>query len=275
MVVRVEAEQGSVEGVDVVGLYDGQRRALGTSGSSGLVVVEFTRVPFSSGARIAAVLETCPDGFTVWFVLASGPDPVAPAGCESRRAGSVIWGRTERASISLDGTEGVRTTVARRIARDRTGLRIHLGPNIAFVQGDDLDDIGFGFGGELGVGSDFESGFGLGAVVGLMFHDLEGLDESLLRWSFEIEPRYTLGGEAGGARPYVALRAGYQVLDSEAGSGLLTEKGWGFGPGIGVVVNGPGALDVDLGARVTLLNVSVEGFDRSGAVVSAFGALRF
>jgi hypothetical protein len=155
------------------------------------------------------------------------------------------------------------------------GVRFQVGPVLSVPGGSELDGLNSGIGGEVQLGTDMASGFGLGGGVGLTTHDLEGADESLTHWNLFVEPRLTFNADRPGARPYVAGRLSYSVLDAGTGAGLLTEKGWGFGGGVGIVVPVGGSLMLDLWTRVVAVSLDAEGFSRSGAEWRSGGSLRF
>lgn len=278
MLVRVQSAGQPVPGVEFSVQVDGSRRVLATSGASGLAVVDFVRAPFSTRSRVSVHVVTCGDTPSVLFVAAGGPVPVTAPECVSADAGSVVWYRTERSVLTLTNPPTLSSTTAARVTESRTGLRIQAGPAASLVLGSDLDEIGAGIGGEAQVGLDFEGGFGLGLALSLARHDVEGLDESLYRWAIVLEPRYYFDRATSRSRPYVAAQLGRQIFDYQSGAGLLTEKGWSYGAGGGIVFPLVYDLQFDLGAQFAFVSVGVSGFDlpnRSGSLLELVGSLRF
>jgi len=169
----------------------------------------------------------------------------------------------------------MRVTASEQVTRQQIGFRIQVGPAVSVPSGEELDGVGSGLGGEAQFGVEKESGLGLGAGVGFTTHDLEGADESMSHWSVFAEPRFTFNAARPGAHPYVAGRLAYVKFSPESGSGLLSETGWGFGGGGGVVFPAFGSTMFDVWLRFTMISVDVDGFDRSGTDFRAGASLRF
>ena len=282
MVARVEADGQPVAEVSFSVITDGQRRRLATSGSSGLAVIEFGRVPIAAGTRMTTVALSCGDRHDVLFAPAAAALPVTDATCTRTNLGSVVWGRADRLNVTLGDAPSMTSRTAAVVVRAQYGFRAQAGPVVALAGGDELENIGTGFGGELLLGYDAPSGLGFGLGLGLVRHGLEGstsVDESLVRWAVVAEPRYTFYRPDGSARPYVAGRAAWQSLDAEAGSGLATETGWSFGLGAGVDVPLVRGFSMDISAHAARLSVGAEfsgtDFDRSGMLYSGGVAIRY
>ncbi|MGI9038166.1 MAG: outer membrane beta-barrel protein [Gemmatimonadota bacterium] len=278
MLVRVQSGGQPVAGVEFTVQVDGSLRVLATSGASGLAVVDFVRAPFTARAPVSVNVVTCGDARSVLFSPAAGPAPVTAARCSSTNVGSVVWYRTERSVITLGDPPSLSSTTATRVTESRTGLRVQAGPLASLVLGSELDEIGAGFGGEAQVGMDFDGGFGLGLAVSLARHDIQGLNESLYRWAIVLEPRYSFDRPTSRSRPYVSAQLGRQIFDYQSGAGLLTEKGWSYGAGGGIVFPLVYDLQFDLGAQFAFVSVGVADFDlpnRSGSLLELVGSLRF
>lgn len=282
MVARVEADGQPVAGVTFSVVSDGQRRRLATSGSSGLAVIEFGRAPIAAGTRMTTVAVSCDDRHEILFAPAAAALPVIGATCTRTSLGSVVWGRADRLDVTLGETPRVTSRTAAAVVQAQYGFRAQVGPVVAIVGGEELENLGTGFGGEVVLGYDAPSGFGIGVGLALVSHALEGsttVDESLLRWAVVAEPRYTFYRPDGSVRPYVAGRAAWQSLDPEAGAGLTSENGWSVGLGAGVDVPLVHGLSMDISAHAARLSVGAEAFgedfDRSGMLYSAGVAIRY
>lgn len=275
MLARVHAGGDPMSGVPFTVLTDRNRRRVATTGSSGLAVVEFDRAPLSAGTRLVAFAVTCDAATEIVLVGSTATLPVAREGCRRDRLGIVVWNRTERLDIALGDPATMTVRTATEVLEARSGFRVQVGPVLALVTGSELENIGTGVGGELVAGYDGAGGLGAGAVVSLVRHSLEGVDESLLRFGISAEPRYTFHRSEWTARPYVVARVGWQSLDSEAGSGLATETGWSFGGGAGVSVPLGFGPSVDVAAHLARLSVDAEGFGRSGLLFDVGAAIRF
>lgn len=282
MLARVEADGQPAADVTFSAITDGNVRRLATSGSSGLAVIEFGRVPLRTGTRMVTFAVRCDDQYEILFASSAATLPVAGEGCERTHLGSVVWGRADRLEVTLGRTPRMTSRTAETVVQAQYGFRVQAGPVVAFVGGEELENLGTGFGGEVLLGYDAPSGFGIGVGLSLVRHGLEGstsVDESLLRWAIVAEPRYTFYRPDGSVRPYVAGRAAWQSLDPEAGAGLTSESGWSFGLGAGVDVPLVHGLSMDISAHAARLSVGAEAFgedfDRSGMLYSAGVAIRY
>jgi len=282
MVARVEADGNPVSGVRFAVISGGTQRPLATTGSTGLAVIEFDRVPLDSGTRLAAFVVSCGEHHEVLFARGASDLPLTEDGCERSQVGTVVWGRADRVHVVLGETPRLSSRAAKAVIRAVYGFRAQVGPAVSFVGGDELDNVGTGFGGDLLVGYDFPEGFGIGLGVGLARHDLQGsssVDEGLWRWAVMAEPRYTFGRAQSHARPYVAARAGWQSLDADDGAGLTTETGWSLGLGGGVVVPVVRGAARDIAVHASRLSLGADlsgtSFDRSGMLFSVGAALRY
>jgi hypothetical protein len=261
-----------------VAFVDGNRRVLATTGESGLASVDLGRSRLVVGSAVSAFVIRCDQSTDVVLIPAGGSLPVATDACDRTSLGSLAWGRDERLVVSLNASGDapvMQVTTSDRVTNEQTGFRIQLGPVVSVPGGDDLDGLNSGFGGEAQFGVDGAGGLGVGAGIGATTHDLEGADESLTHLSIFAEPRYTFNAARPGAHPYVAARLAYTVFNPETGSGLLTETGWGFGGGAGVAFPAFGPTLLDVWIRFTVINVDVDGFDRSGTDFRAGASLRF
>ncbi|MEE8487808.1 MAG: outer membrane beta-barrel protein [Gemmatimonadota bacterium] len=275
MVVRVQANGAPVTGVPIVAFIDGNRRLLATTAESGLAIVDLGRSRLIVGSRVLAFAIQCDGSTEVVLTPAGGSLPVATDECDRTSLGSLAWGRDERLVVALGDNPAMHVTASEHVTRQQTGFRIQIGPVVSVPGGLEPSAPNSGFGGELQFGVDGKSGLGLGAGVGFTSHGLEGADESMSHWSIFAEPRYTFNAARPGAHPYVAGRIAYTKFDPESGSGLLSETGWSFGGGGGVVFPASAALMIDLWTRIMVVNVDAEGFDRSGSDLRAGASLRF
>ncbi len=283
MVARVELNGQPAPDVSFTVVSDGNLRRLATSGASGLAVIEFGRVPFSTGTQMATFGVSCDDRHEVLFVPAGAVLPVADEACVRTRLGTVVWGRSDRLEVALGDAPRLASRTAEAVTQAQFGFRAQAGPVVAFVGGDELANLGSGFGGEALLGYDLVSGLGIGLGFGLVRHGLEGstsVDESLSRWSVIAEPRYTFGGTEERARPYVAGRAAWQSLDADDGAGLTTETGWSYGLGAGVDFPVARGLSAGVSAHAARLAVGAESasgtsFDRSGMLFSLGVVIRY
>lgn len=275
MLVRVSSDDDPTADVDVVVVGDGSRRRVATTGASGLAVVEFGRVPLRAGTNLIAVAVTCGERTDLLLARTQAALPSSASDCRRVRIGAVVWYRTDRLDVSLGSTPRGAARTITPIIRATRGPRLQIGPTVAVLAGDDLGNIGVGIGGELVAGYDARGAFGVGAGLGVHRHTLDGVDEGLWRWSVLAEPRYTFRRPHWTATPYLAARVGWQSLDADAGAGLLTESGWSFGAGGGVVFPLWFGTFMDVSAHLARLSVGAEGFDRSGMLFDLTGAIRF
>lgn len=283
MVAQVEVNGRAAPDVSFAVISDGNLRRLATTGTSGLAVIEFGRVPFSTGTRMATFGVSCDDRHEVWFVPSGTVVPAPDDACARTRLGSVVWGRSDRLEITLGDAPRLTSRTADAVTRATYGFRAQAGPVLAFVGGDELADLGSGFGGEVLLGYDWASGLGVGFGLGLVRHSFDGsvsVDESLWRWSVIAEPRYTFGGTEQRARPYLAGRAAWQSLDPEAGAGFTSETGWSYGLGAGVDFPVARGLSAGVSAHAARLTVGAESasgtnFDRSGMLYSLGVVIRY
>lgn len=283
MVARVEVNGEPAPDVSFAVISDGTLRRLATSGASGLAVIEFGRVPFSTGTRMATFGVSCDDRHEVWFVPSGTVVPAPDDVCARTRLGSVVWGRSDRLEITLGDAPRLTSRTAEAVVRARYGFRAQAGPVVAFVGGDELANLGSGFGGEVLLGYDWAGGLGIGVGLGLLRHGLEGsttVDESLWRWSVIAEPRYTFGDMEQRARPYLAGRAAWQSLDADDGAGLSTETGWSFSVGAGLDFPVARGLSAGVSAHAARLAVGADApsgtsFDRSGMLFSLGVVIRY
>ncbi len=275
MVVRVHEHGEPVAGVSVVSFVQGNRRVLATTAASGLAVVDIGGSRLVVGSSVLAFAIRCDESTEVMLIPAGASLPVATDACDRVSLGSMTWGREARLVVALGDKPAMRVTASESVRDAQIGFRIQAGPVASVPGGDELDGVNSGFGGEIQLGMDGSAGLGLGAGLGFTSHDLEGADESMSHWSIFAEPRYTFSATRPGAHPYLAGRIAYTVFDPESGSGLLSEKGWSFGGGAGVVFPAFGPMMIDLWTRISVLSVGVEGFDRSGSDWRAGASLRF
>lgn len=282
MLARVEADGNPVAGVTFALITGGTRRPLATTGSTGLAVIEFGRVPLDAGARLATLVVTCGERHEVLFTREAGSLPVTGEGCVRTHLGTVVWGRIDRMNITLADTPRLSSRAAAAVVRAGSGFRVQAGPSLSFVGGDELDNLAAGFGGELLLGYDSGSGPGIGLGVALARHGLTGpsqVDEGLWRWAILVEPRYTFSDARSRARPYLAARIARQMLDPDQGSGLTSETGWSFGLGGGLIVPLVLGTSLDVSAHAARMSVGAEfngvNFDRSGMLYSLGGAIRY
>jgi Outer membrane protein beta-barrel domain len=275
MVVRVHANGEPVAGVSVTAFVQGSRRVLATTAVSGLAVVDIGGSRLVVGSSVLAFAVRCDESTEVVLIPAGASLPVATDACDRVSLGSLAWGREARLVVALGGAPAMRVTASEAVRDAQMGVRIQAGPVVSVPGGDELDGVNAGFGGEVQLGVDGTGGLGVGAGVGFTSHDLEGADESMSHWSVFVEPRYAFNAARPGAHPYVAGRIAYTVFSPESGSGLLTEKGWSFGGGAGVVFPAFGPTMIDLWTRISVVSVDAEGFERSGSDWRAGASLRF
>lgn len=282
MVARVEVDGRPASDVSFAAISDGALRHLATSGASGLAVIEFGRVPFSAGTRMATFAVSCDDRHEVLFAPGGAALPLTDEGCVRTRIGSIVWGRSDRLEVRLGDAPRLTSRTAEEVVQARYGFRVQAGPVVASTGGDELENLGAGFGGEVLLGYDRTSGLGIGLGLGIARHSLEGstsVDESLWRWSIIAEPRYTFGGAEQRARPYLAGRAAWQSLDADDGAGLTTETGWSYGLGAGVDFPVARGFSVGVAAHAARLAVGAEAsgtdFNRSGMLYSLGVAIRY
>lgn len=284
MLARVQADGSPVADLDFVVYAHGERRTVGTTGSSGLAVIEFGRVPLGVGTRLATVAVTCGDRTEVLLSPSAAGLPLPDEACRRTELGAVVWARTERVEIDLGDRPTMRVRTAAEVIEHRSGFRVQIGAVGTVVGGGDdpaedlASNIGAGIGAEVLFGLDAESGPGIGLAVSASRHSLDGpaaVDEMLWRWAFALEPRYTFNRPEWRARPYLAARAARQSLDAEAGAGLATETGWSFGGGAGIVFPFLVGSEFDLSLRFERLTAGADGFDRSGSLLTAGGAIKF
>lgn len=281
MLARVQADGSPVADLDFVVYTGGERRPVGTTGSSGLAVIEFGRVPLATGTRMIAFAITCDARTEILLSSSAASLPLLDETCRRTNLGPIVWARTERAEIDLTDRPRMSTRTASVFVERRSGFRAQVGPIATIVGGGDdpTEDIGAnidaGIGGEILVGYDAESGPGIGLAISGSRHGLQGVDEALWRWAVALEPRYTISRPEWRARPYLAARAARQSLDAESGAGLSTETGWSFGGGAGIIFPFLLGSEFDFGLRFERLSVSADGFDRSGSLFTAGGAIKF
>lgn len=283
MVAQVEVNGQPAADVSFAVISDGNLRRLATSGASGLAVIEFGRVPFSPGTRMATFGVSCDDRHEVLFAPSGSVLPAPNEACVRTHLGSVIWGRSDRLEIALGDAPRLMSRTAEAITRAHYGFRAQAGPVLALVGGDELSNLGSGFGGEVLVGYDWAGGLGIGLGLGFVRHGLEGstsVDESVSRLSVVAEPRYSFGDTEQRARPYVAGRAAWQSLDADDGAGLTTETGWSYGLGAGVDFPVARGLSAGVAAHAARLAISADApsgtsFDRSGMLFSLGVVIRY
>ena len=275
MVVRVHEDGNPTADVPIQEFVDGNLRVLAVTASSGLAVVDAARSRLDIGSWTSAFVVTC-DGATVVLIVPEGGNlPASTDQCARTSLGRLNWGAEERLVVALGQNPAMDVMAAEVQRTSGQGVRFQVGPVLSVPGGSELDGLNSGIGGEVQLGSDWTSGFGLGGGVGVTTHDLEGADESLTHWNLFAEPRFTFHADRPGARPYVAGRISYSVLDAGSGAGLLTEKGWGFGGGAGIAVPIAGSLMLDLWTRVLAVSFDAEGLSRSGADWRSGASLRF
>lgn len=281
MLARVQADGEPVAGLDFLVYVDGQRRHVGTTGASGLAVVEFARAPLSAGTRMGAFAVNCDGRTEILFSASAAGLPLLDDTCRRTNLGQIVWARTERVEIDLADRPTMRTWTARSVVDTRSGLRVQVGViGTAVTGGDDpaehvASNTGAGVGAEVLFGLDAESGAGIGLAVSGSRHSLEGVDEALWRWALALEPRYTINRPEWRARPYFVGRLARQSLNAESGAGLATETGWSFGGGAGVSFPFLLGSEFDLALRFERLSVSTDGFDRTGTLLTAGGSIKF
>lgn len=273
MVVRVHQDGSPVADVPVQEFVDGDIRVLAVTSASGLAVVEVARSRLQVGRSAAAFVVACGGGPVVILVPVGADLPVDTDRCDRTSLGTLNWGVEERLVVALGQRPEMQVMATENERMLIRGFRVQLGPVLSVPGG--LDGLNSGIGGEVQFGTDMASGFGLGGGVGMTTHDLEGADESLTHWSIFVEPRLTFNTERPGGRPYIAGRVSYAVLDAGTGAGLLTEKGWGFGGGAGIVFPVGGSLSLDLWMRLVAMSVEAGGLSRSGTEWRTGGSLRF
>lgn len=278
MVARVEVNGQPAPDVSFAVISDGNLRRLATSGASGLAVIEFDRVPFSTGTRMATFGVSCNDRHEVLFAPGGAPLPLADEACVRTHLGYVVWGRSDRLDVTLGDAPRLASRTAESVVQAGYGFRAQAGPVVAFTGGDGLENLGTGIGAEALLGYDLTSGFGIGLGLGLVRHSLQGstsVDESLWRLAVIAEPRYTFGASDRRARPYLAGRAAWQSLDAEDGAGLSTETGWSYGLGAGVDFPVYKDFWVNLSGHAARLTREEGSFDRSGMLYSVGVAIRY
>lgn len=275
MLVQVTEDGRAVVGLPIVALTPEGSRELATTGTNGLAVVEFGRVPVRDGARVAAWSIDCAGERQLLLVRADATLPLFDDTCRRATLGAVAWYRTERLDVMLGERPRMTAQIAIEVVESRSGWRGQIGPIFTFVGGDELDNVGTGIGGEAMVGYDWTGGLGVGLGLGLSRHSLQGANEGLWRFTVFAEPRYSIDRPQWDVRPYLAGRVAWQNLDPEDGAGLLSESGWSFGGGPGVVVPIIFGLSADFHARYEFLSVSAEGFDRSGSLITLGLGIRF
>lgn len=278
LLVRVRDAGSPVPGLELTLHRGGQRRLLATTGTSGLAVVEFGRVPVAPGTRLAVFTVVCPGHREIALTRSVNSLPPDATDCERSHLGSIVWSRTERLDVTLGESPSMAGRTASAVVQVRSGLRVQAVGSAAFVSGDELSNTETGLGGELLVGFDASEGWGLGAGFAFHRHGLVGVDENLTRISAILEPRYTVIRPDWTARPYFATRLTREWLDADDGAGLASETGWSFGAGVGVAFPVAGPVGVDLAAHASRLSVSVKDVDnshRGGWLFSVGAGIRF
>lgn len=281
MLARVQADGAPVAGLGFAVYTGGERRPVGTTGTSGLAVVEFARAPLGAGTRMAAFAVSCDGRTEILFSSSAAGLPLLDDACRRTNLGQIVWARTERVEIDLTDRPTMRTRAASSVIDTRSGFRVQVGAiGTAVTGGDDpaehiASNTGAGIGAEVLFGLDAESGAGIGLAVSGSRHSLDGVDEALWRWALALEPRYTINRPEWRARPYFAARLARQSLDAESGAGLATETGWSFGGGVGVSFPLLLGSEFDLAVRFERLSVSADGFDRAGTLLTAGGSIKF
>lgn len=275
LLVRVRDGGAPAAGLEVTLYRGGTRRLLGTTGASGLAVVEFGRVPVQVGTRLAVFTVMCPDRREIALTRSVGTPPPSGSECERTQVGFAVWSRTERIDVVLGETPSMTGQSAPSVVRSRSGWRFQLDGSLAVVSGDEFSSTNTGQGGELLGGYDASDGWGLGAGFAWHRHGLEGRDEKVSRFSVSLEPRYTFLRADWSARPYVMARAAREWLDPDEGAGDTSERGWSYGAGAGVAFPAIGPVGVDLHASAARISVGDQGFDRSGWLISFGVGFRF
>ena len=74
--------------------------------------------------------------------------------------------------------------------------------------GSDFDNVGVGYGGEVGLRYGLTPRLSLGLAGHGSWHSTSGLDDPLRLVGLFLEPRYAFGSPGGGIRPFVGLRVG-------------------------------------------------------------------
>lgn len=278
MLARVQTDGRPTAEVSFHVYAGGSVRRLAITGSSGLAVIEFERARLGPGTRVSVFAVTCDERNQILFSRSAASLPEPGETCRRERLGEVVWYRTDRLEVVLGESPRMTGRTASSVVRAQSGVRYQAGPVVAFAAGDELANISTGIGAEVLVGYDALSGLGVGLGVALARHGLEGVDENMWRWAVTAEPRYTFNRPDWTARPYIVVRAAWQSLDSDTGSGLATEKGWSFGGGAGVAFPLWFGLSADVSAHAARLMLDVDGFndaDRSGMLFDVGAAIRF
>ena len=279
LIVRIEDAGAPVEGVDVDILTQRTRRDIGTTGISGLIAVDELPLDVNAGTRISTEILDCGAGPSVLLVPETERLVTLPADCVRRPVGSFFWGQTERIVISLDGDRvDVASTRSEALDRSESGFRFQADVLFTALWGEEFDQEKDGFGGEGKLFYTWTGGLGVGVGGSATVHDVNGIDESMWKWSAFLEPRYTFFLPRTGLRPHVLARASYNWFAYEEGR-RLGESGWGFGGGVGAAYPLGSWIAVDLGLYMGYLSVAADyegqSYPRSGTEFQITGGVRF
>ncbi len=279
LIVRVENQGVSVEGVEVSVLSQRTQRSLGITGIGGLVAVDQLPLDINSGTRISTEILECGSDRSVLLVPESERLVTLPGECTRNPVGSFFWGQTERIVIRLDGDQVVVVrTRSEAVDEQESGMRFQVAGLFTALWGEEFDQEKDGFGVEATLFHTWVSGLGIGVGGSGTKHNVNGIDESMYKWSAFLEPRYTLFLPQSRFRPHVLARVSYNWFAYQDGR-RLGESGWGFGGGIGTAYPLASWIAVDLGVYLGYLSVAADfegqSFSRSGTELQITAGVRF
>lgn len=126
----------------------------------------------------------------------SGIDSPSPARRLAPLAGGALL------LVALAAPSGVS---AQPVAGEIVGEAAAVG---ATLGGSDFENVGLGYGGEIGLRYGITSRISLGLAGHVGWHETAGLDGSLRLPGVSLEPRYAFGSPGARLRPFVGLRLG-------------------------------------------------------------------
>lgn len=153
---------------------------------------------------------------------------------------------------------------AQPAAGDLAGEAAALG---ATLGGSDFDNVGLGYGGEVGLRYGLTRRLSLGLTGHGSWHEARGLDGSLRMIGAFLEPRYAFDERFGGLRPFVGLRLGVarwsarRAVDSLAAD--VRADGFQAGGSAGVVYGLTGSASLEVSAVASFLSFGDARVDAS------------
>lgn len=286
LIVRVEDAGVPVVGADVSVLTQRTQRVVGTTGIGGVVAVDQLPIEITPGTRVSTEIMECGDDASVLLVPQTEVVVTLPEECVRKSVGSFLWGQVERIVIRVDGGQAsMEQEQSEAVTARLTGLRLSVMGLFTSLYGFDTlggqAEFGSGLGGEARVFYLWPGGFGLGGGGSLTVHDINGVDESMWKWSAFAEPRYTFFLGSSRVRPHVMARVSYNWFSYESTQsgqpGGIDQSGWGFGGGAGVHYPLTGWFGLEMGVYYGALSMSYSGFDesRGGSDFQFTAGLRF